>query len=744
MTKNQKMTMHKRQLILLLCSLAFQVGLAHSSTPHDYAVALRDTTRYGEDDDESEMDSAQFTRRNYATGLNALDYVMEKRYKARGDEFTRKWYDHLFLQAGLGVEQMVAPGYNKYDIKALTAIHLGVGKQFNKYNSFRLLAKGAWGYQQDKERLFTKIGVQLDHLYSLSSYFGGYRPSRLMDVSTIVGVGAQYSKLRYKNDRYVQDILQNIQDLEKLGEHLEAEQLRQTIPQDKTGFSFEGHLGVQFRFYTGPQGYFNIEPYVGLATDDMDVSEGRNFRKIDAFYGINMNYIYYLHNNLSPQERLRNIQRREKEGKPIVGSTVQEWQHPWIFQCSNGINFHAGTALPIKQTLGSDISIAAGKWFSPVIGLRASATARQMTMAKRNNTVNTGNGRKAYTTNLHSHYLGARIEGMFNPLGFLRNFNWDAPFGAYFLAGLEYGWLDKSQTNGERVMTEAYTGGVHLWCRLSDGLHFFVEPRVMHYMYKVPYTNVDWSRAYAGNCASVSFGLSISNFNPKYKYPNGGNGDEHYSKFHAGVGGGYNMIHTRSSYEGGKGFPYNGLVFAEYEFTKIHAVRAAFEYVSMPSSSIDSYYDYNMDESVATSPNGTRVRGTGMWNHNYTYGLVSLSYMMNMSKALCGQHVSRRVEASAFLGPTLVIPFGDHAEPSSDITIRENHKLSLIKSVEDDHTEFGVHAGVKVRVRLIPHLSLYLEPTVYLTHGITSPSIDFTSYKARYFQTLNLGVQYDL
>ena len=62
--------------------------------------------------------------------------------------------------------------------------------------------------------------------------------------------------------------------------------------------SLEGHMGLQLRFFTGPQGYANIEPYVGLATDKMDLSQNQNWRKIDVFYGVNFNYVYYIHNNL--------------------------------------------------------------------------------------------------------------------------------------------------------------------------------------------------------------------------------------------------------------------------------------------------------------------------------------------------------------------------------------------------------------------------------------------------------------
>ena len=196
--------MKKKLLILLLCSLAWNVAAARKVLLSDYVVVQRDTTVFGEDDDESANDTITRTKRNLASGMDAMDYIMEKRYRSNGEVFTRKWDDHLFLQVGLGVEQMVPPGKG-YSFNTLSAVNVGVGKQFNKFNSFRLSFKGAWGYQQSKDRLFTKFGLQLDHMFSLSSYFSGFRPSRLMDVSTIFGLGVHYSKLSYKNILYEEE-----------------------------------------------------------------------------------------------------------------------------------------------------------------------------------------------------------------------------------------------------------------------------------------------------------------------------------------------------------------------------------------------------------------------------------------------------------------------------------------------------------------------------------------------------------
>lgn len=741
MNKNLKIAMYKRQLILLLCSLAFQMATARLAVMPDYTIAARDTTTFGEDDDEAVTDTIQRTRRNLATGMNALDYIMERRYKSNGEEFTRKWDDHLFLQVGMGVEQMVPPG-DGYSFNTLSSVHVGVGKQFNKYNSFRLLLKGAWGYQQAKDRLFTKYGVQLDHLYSLSSYFSGFRPSRLMDVSTIFGIGAQYSKLSYKNILFEEETRKKIEEFESMGEYEEADLLRMTLPKDRSGVSFEGHIGAQFRFFTGPQGYINLEPYIGLATDKMDLSENMNWRKIDIFYGLNLNYIYYIHNNLSPRERLRFIRNRRGEDWLTADSTVQEWQQPWIFEYSNGVNFLMGSQLSSGETMGHDFSVGIGKWFSPVIGLRVTGAVRQMTWNKGYMPIEIeGEIDKGYVTNLHNIYKGVRMEAMLNPLGFLKNFSWDAPFGAYLVGGVEYGWVDKYQAERLSTRSEAYTGGLHLWYKLSEGLHFFIEPRYMHYIYKLPYTNVTWNRLFSDDCFSVSIGVSMSNRSSKFRFYDVGRDIVHFSKLHAGIGGGFNLIQTKTSYEAQSGFAYNGMAFVEYEFNRKHGVRGAFEYVSMSHSGIEKYYDYNMDGSVAESPEQTKVERIGLWSHAFKLGLASVGYFANLSNLLCGENVNRRFELSAFIGPTVVIPLGDSAEPSPDEPILQNHEIELAEPFDKGGITLGGHFGLKLRAKVMPHVSLYVAPTLYLINGITMPSVDFLSVK--YMQTLNLGVQYD-
>ncbi len=732
--------MTKRILLILLLFSSLGGKAIGSTNFNNYLIAPSDTTRFGEDTDEETGDTIVRKPVNRAEGIDAIRLVLEKRYKSYGEDFTRKWDDHLYVQAGLGVEQMIPSGKG-YEFNALTKLNIGLGKQFNKYNSIRLMLSGAWGYQQAKDRMFTIFGVNVDHMFSLSSFFNGYRPTRLLDVSTLLGFGFQHSKLSFKNKLWEQEMQAKIDEWESIGDFEEADIIRNNWPKDQSGSSFEAHIGTHLKFFTGPQGYIALEPYIGIATDKMDLSEHNNWRKTDVFYGLNLNYIYYIHNNLSIRERMNYIKRSKKNDLTYLDSIPKSWQQPWFFEYSNGINFLSGTQLSSSETMGPDISIGVGRWFSPVIGLRLTGAVRQMTWRKSLITISEeGEQQRGYISNMHNIYKGVRIEAIFNPFGFLSDFSWDKPYGAYLLGGVEYGWVDKYQTERLSTRSEAYTGGIHIWCKLSDGLHLFVEPRYMHYNYKVPYTNVNWNKLYSDNSYSVSLGLSVSSRTIRFRDKGAANDSLDVKKgtWTVGLGGGFNMMHTKSGIENGGGMGYNGIVFGEYHLDNTYAVRAAIDYAYISKAGVSEFYDYNMESETIDK---TVVERKGLWNHKFSLGLVSVGFKMNLSNMLAGYNKKRKIDLSMFLGPTAVVAINDKASLSPDERVLEGHKVELVEPFGKQVT-MGAHLGVKLNARILPKISAFVEPTLYWLGNINMPSVNFLSVK--YMQTLNVGIQYDI
>ena len=729
-------------LILLICNLAVVNGHAFT-LPDAYPTAPSDTTRYGEDSDEAENDTVNRNPKNLAKGVDAITMVLERRYRAYNEYFTKKWHDHLFIQAGIGFEQMVPPSEG-YSFNTLGAVNLGVGKQFNKYNTVRLMFHGAWGYQQSKDRLFTKLGIRLDHNFSLTSYFSGYKPTRLLDISTLFGVGVQFSKLSYENILWEKEMAKQIAEWEALGDYEEAQLIRDNWPKNQHATSFEAHVGAQLKFFTGPQGYITVEPYVGIGGASTDLTEHRNWRKTDIFYGLNVNYIYYIHNNLSPRERLKYIRNRPVRDLLSTDSLLLSWQQPWFFEFSNGVNFLFDTELSDGKTIGPDISFGVGRWFSPVIGLRLTGAVRQMTWRQRDVLV-VDDGLvedRGYAENMHTIYGGVRLEAMFNPFGFSKNFSWSDKFGAYLVGGFEYGWVKKYQTQTLSTRSEGFTGGLHLWAKLSDGLQLFLEPRYIHYNYKVPYTNVTWNKLYSDNSASVSVGLTVSTRSRQFRSMDHDEtrGGYPLRKIRVGIAGGFNFFQTTSNFDNSAGMGYNGKLVVEYHLDRLHSFRAIGEFVGMSRSGLSKFYDYNMD---SEDPAKTVVTRQGMWDHDLKFALAGLGYQINLSNLLAGYNAKRRADLSLFLGPSLLIPIDDKAVLSSEERVMVGHLVEPVEQFKTGSISFGGHLGVKLRMPLSSRISVIAEPTIYFLGNTKVPCVN--SFKGlNYMETINVGLQCEL
>lgn len=696
--------MRTKFYILIICQALTAVVYGRTGNAIDIPANKNVVVSDSIPEDESALGADTIKNgKNIAKGTNAMDYLLERRYLADGETFTKRWDDHLFVEAGAGVEQMVPPGAG-YKFNALTVAHLGVGKQFSKLHSARVLLNGAFGYQQDKDRLYYRMGVTADHLFSLTSYFDGVKPSRLLDLSTVLGVGAQYAKYG------------------RLG---------------RSGTSFDVHMGLQFRFFTGPQGYINIEPYYGLATDKRDLSESRNWRKIDMFYGANVNFIYYLHNNLSPESRQHFIKNRAESNELVADSTaLDSWRQPWFFEFSNGIDFTDSPTLGLTETMGHNFSISVGKWLSSAIGLRFTGTSSTVTWQKEVTPEKLSPYQPPYERDFRSCYVGMRGEALFNPLGFSANYKWDSPLGFYLLAGAEMGRIMKYQPGRHlSCNTQAYTVGAHLWARLSDGLQVFVEPRYTNYVYKVPYSNAAWNKCFSDNTYSLNMGLTVSTTGMKYRRANTAD-DSEMRHIVVGLGGGTNITQTRDGYSGSAGMPFNGMAFAEYHFNRIHSARVAFEYLSISRASLSSFTDYRMD-----SPESgyAPVNRTGLWNHRYYFGFVSFNYMVNLTNLCNGYRPGRRFELEAYVGPTCNMLFGETATLDSNERLQEGHECRLNNEAKTA-TKFGFNAGLKLNAHITPRIDAFFSPTIYALRNFGLDGVNFT--KLRHIETLNVGVQY--
>ena len=646
-------------------------------------------------------DTVAKTRLNKAEGFNALDYILERRYLNRGDDFSGSLFDHIFIYGGIGAEKLSAPS-DAYRFNTLTDVHLGVGKQLSRLSTVRLGLHAGLGYQQGTSLLLGKVGARLDYLFNLSAYFDGYDPTRLFEVSTVLGVGGQGSHLR-RNAGW------------KL--------------------SGEGHVGLQLKFYTGPQGSITLEPYIGIGTDQGDISEDRNWRKYDFFYGAGLSYVYYLDRNLTPRSRRRLIDGRSEADRLREDSVLQSWQQPWFVELAAGPHFMDAPEVGRGASLGHETALSVGKWLSPVIGARLTASVRSATWGERTESSPSPSYATSYTRRLHKAYGGVRLDALFNPLGFARNFEWDKPFGFYVFLGGELGRIVRyGDTERLNCYAWAYSAGAHLWARIDDGLQLFVEPRGSWYVYDIPYADANRSLRCTDAGMSINLGLTVSTYDRKYRRrPD--RRDLSAGRLKAGIGGGTSLKYTRTALTGG-GMDYVGNVWAEYSFDRVSSVRASFEYASLGVQAMTSFYDYNLaypDEGYL------RYTRSGVWHRRYGLGLVSLAYAINLSEAMSARSDYRRFELTAFAGPALVMLFGEKATIDASERVQQGHACEPVGKA-GGKTVVGVNAGVRLSARITDRWGLYLAPAVYAWGGLDLPGVEFM--QVRHLETLNLGVQY--
>lgn len=660
-------------------------------------------------------DTSMITRRNLAKdtkAVNALDYVLDDRYTPIDHTFESHWYDHLYVGGSYGVEQ-IKPQADDFKFRTMSQVNLFVGKEFDKKNSLRLSAGGGWGYQRDRNLWLARIQTRLDYLYNLSTHFNGYNPARRMELSLLAGVGANISWMHNTT----------------------------------TEVAPEAHVGLQFKCFTGPLGTINVEPYVGLSGDQIDVSGPRNWRKYDIFYGMNINYAFFLVDNLSKEARLKLLQSRLAGERLVDPQTLEKWRTPWFIEASNGIVMSTSNTIDFSRTVGHQTSLSVGRWLSPIMGFRLSAISR--TTRWKEDEVTVGTATDTHLMAYNSHYLSGRVEALFNPLGFAKTFRWDAPWGMYIAFGGEIGLLTKYDSGGKmRHKSESYDLGLHLWHSLSRDLQVFVEPRYTHNVYTVPRDNGAVRTMHGDNNWGIDMGLTMLIRSERYKDHTEMDETQNYiyrdiHGFRVGLAGGISLLQRKGGYFTGSGIDWNGMATLEYRFNHLHTARLHADFININSLLAGRYND------IHTAPDGTeeiRNSGNALWKTTSHVLFTALNYQVSLTNLCSGRLHNRQFELEVYGGPAIGFRLGDSRSIASPVAV--DGTTSTLRPAEDyeKKTLFGLDVGMKLSTQVWKGISITLSPTVYLMGSTTSIPGGYTvgNGKMHLYETINLGVQYKI
>ena len=610
--------------------------------------------------------------------FNALRFVLDSRHRFKGDRYVRgDFWNNTFIDMGGGVGGF----YHNTNAASFTpalSLRLGVGKVVSPMVSFRLGFEKAWAYSHASTTVYNtnqynSYGGYVDFLYNFSNYLLGYRPERPFNVSGILGLGVQTASLHSWNNA----------DMTAVGA-------------STSGAALDGHVGVQFKFFASPYASIALEPYFKVATKKLNLLANPGYSDPDFSYGVNFAYQWNFAKQLSYMANAGIFQKHFNNQKRYMldNGQLQHLRYPMFFDYSFG-PMYVGKSynLSLRNTRGFDALAAVGWWLAPAAGVRAGVH------------VTNGDWKQGSIGNDDTKSLigtrGVNVDFLFNPFGFKRHYNWDAPVGMNLLAGYEFGGMKKTAASMFGSYEGNYTAfrfGGQLWMKLTNDLRLTLEPTYM----QIEHYNGNLDRERYDEYA-VKLGLSLLFRDKGIRNYRNVESDSVLNTvergYFLGLGLGWNNTVWDWRF---KGYQHdllkNAVLFGGYRFNKIHGIRLQAEWMKEAQAFFDGY-------------------GSGIEKFTYNNYLLSTDYQINLFNAMAGYDPLRRWNVYVYAGPTLLLGDGGAA--------------------------FAANVGGMVTYNITPNLSLFYSHTVYRMPKTRYPHHMVYSRDGIFTNNLNVGIMYN-
>ena len=610
--------------------------------------------------------------------FNALRFVLDSRHRFKGDRYVRgDFWNNTFIDMGGGGGGF----YHNTNAASFTptlSLRLGVGKVISPMVSFRLGFEKAWAYSHASTTVYNtnqynSYGGYVDFLYNFSNYLLGYRPERPFNVSGILGLGVQTASLHSWNNA----------DMTAVGA-------------STSGAALDGHVGVQFKFFASPYASIALEPYFKVATKKLNLLANPGYSDPDFSYGVNFAYQWNFAKQLSYMANAGIFQKHFNNQKRYMldNGQLQHLRYPMFFDYSFG-PMYVGKSynLSLRNTRGFDALAAVGWWLAPAAGVRAGVH------------VTNGDWKQGSIGNDDTKSLigtrGVNVDFLFNPFGFKRHYNWDAPVGMNLLAGYEFGGMKKTAASMFGSYEGNYTAfrfGGQLWMKLTNDLRLTLEPTYM----QIEHYNGNLDRERYDEYA-VKLGLSLLFRDKGIRNYRNVESDSVLNTvqrgYFLGLGLGWNNTVWDWRF---KGYQHdllkNTVLFGGYRFNKIHGIRLQAEWMKEAQAFFDSY-------------------GSGIEKFTYNNYLLSTDYQINLFNAMAGYDPLRRWNVYVYAGPTLLLGDGGAA--------------------------FAANVGGMVTYNITPNLSLFYSHTVYRMPKTRYPHHMVYSRDGIFTNNLNVGIMYN-
>ena len=577
-------------------------------------------------------------------GFDPSSVRLQKRYRPLENDslFPKQWWRRFYFGIGGGIQGLTDnigmvsnASANAYLGYHLTPIHsLRLSGSYIKYN-FNGNNKSA-----------KSLGVGIDYLVNLSNFAWGYDPSRVFEVSTVVGIGARYS--------------------------------RAALPSKINPYA---HIGLNADVYISKYASLFFEPYIGAQRQMSTVLNNPSREKWNLMYGFSTGL------QVSLENRTDYFSEADSIYKKIFLDT------------SIGV-VSSGRSGGILNRLGVGYQAALGLWINPMIGLRVGAHGESFYWTSRIRNKNNVPVRYSHNQVL----VGGRAELMLDPLNFSKKWR-EAHEGHDFdlnlLLGGELGWELKNGLYGESIRrSHAYyygiTSALQALYRIDKGTYIYIEPR-----YQAIYYNDKKSEGWSpsDHMASINVGSRVYLTKPfSFKRPQGAYIPHWWVAIDAGALKYYNAPRVTKS---GLGLnPTIGFA-AGYDLSPWASFRAQLAYQRLYNVHTARYSGYSGSQ---------KRYGEGLWESSYDAMDLRLSYMLNLNNLLQGYDAERRFNLWWTVGPSLSYIFNQSdtwVEGQKNVLPDLKH-IELSNSREGKISP-GINTSIMAALRVAPQYDVTVE-----------------------------------
>ena len=577
-------------------------------------------------------------------GFDPSSVRLQKRYRPLENDslFPKQWWRRFYFGIGGGIQGLTDnigmvsnASANAYLGYHLTPIHsLRLSGSYIKYN-FNGNNKSA-----------KSLGVGIDYLVNLSNFAWGYDPSRVFEVSTVVGIGARYS--------------------------------RAALPSKINPYA---HIGLNADVYISKYASLFFEPYIGAQRQMSTVLNNPSREKWNLMYGFSTGL------QVSLENRTDYFSEADSIYKKIFLDT------------SIGV-VSSGRSGGILNRLGVGYQAALGLWINPMIGLRVGAHGESFYWTSRIRNKNNVPVRYSHNQVL----VGGRAELMLDPLNFSKKWR-EAHEGHDFdlnlLLGGELGWELKNGLYGESIRrSHAYyygiTSALQALYRIDKGTYIYIEPR-----YQAIYYNDKKSEGWSpsDHIASINVGSRVYLTKPfSFKRPQGAYIPHWWVAIDAGALKYYNAPRVTKS---GLGLnPTIGFA-AGYDLSPWASFRAQLAYQRLYNVHTARYSGYAGSQ---------KRYGEGLWESSYDAMDLRLSYMLNLNNLLQGYDAERRFNLWWTVGPSLSYIFNQSdtwVEGQKNVLPDLEH-IELSNSREGKISP-GINTSIMASLRVAPQYDVTVE-----------------------------------